>query len=526
MNKNISLVVFNEKEPISWGYGEKYVIEYTIESFLEIYDLLLKEAKDYILFWDGSVELPLQNELISVMQSKGNLWHIGPKIGTNEYPKLLDDIKPTDMLHTLVDPSIDHTSWKISFKGVLMKKDILEFIPLAHYSNSLDSIALDFGYKAIKSGVLTRYSKLLAKNHFKKNIAIQAFDEFCFVKDNFDKKALLWTYIMNLGKISPFQFWKLFKSPKKIFEATYSYLNDNHISLKDQPTDVSIVIATLERYEVLQNELEELSRLNLLPKEIIIVDQTPKEKRQRKFIEKYDTLPIKYFETDTIGQCSARNLGIENATGTYVWFLDDDMEEIPEGYLKKHLETLYYFDADVSCGIPDEIGTNYIDRSEWKVEISDGFPTNDVLVKRSLLNQVGGFDVKMDQMQSEDQEIGLRLIKLGALSIKNNQLRIVHLRASRGGLRNHDVRKITFSSSRNNVSERRLLHHSEIYLNLKHFSKSQVNKMILLNIRGTFVVRGGIIKKFIKIGIGLFYLPNTIKILKKKYSLANKLIED
>ena len=517
MNKNISLVVFNEKEPISWGYGEKFAIEYTLESLREIYHSLLKEAEDYILFWDGSIELPSQKELISVIQSKGNLWHIGPKIGMNNIPRLLDEIKPTDMLHTIVSSAIDHTSWKMSFKGALMKKDILEFIPLAHYSNSLDSIALDFGYKAIKSGVLTRYSKLLAKNHSKKNIAIQAFDEFCFVKDNFDKKALLWSYVMNPSKISPLRFLKLLKSPKKIFQATYAYFNDKGISFNNNPTDVSIVIATLERYEVLQNELEELSRLDLKPKEIIIVDQTPKEKRQRKFIEKYDTLRIKYFETDIIGQCSSRNLGIKYATGTYVWFLDDDMEAIPADYLKKHLETLYYFDADVSCGIPDEIGTNYIDRRESKVEISDGFPTNDVLVKRSLLNQVGGFDVKMDQKQSEDQEIGLRCVKAGALSIKNNQLRIVHLRASRGGLRNHNVRKVTFASSRNSLFQRRFLHHSEIYSNLKHFGKVKTHKSLMLNIRGSFIIRGGLFKKLTKLLIAAILLPHTI------YTLYNSL---
>ena len=261
-------------------------------------------------------------------------------------------------------------------------------------------------------------------------------------------------------------------------------------------------------------------------KEIIIVDQTPKEKRSKEFLQSFDDLPIVYLETDKIGQCTARNKGIEVAKSKFIWFLDDDMEEIPTNYLEKHLITIYSMNADISCGIPDEIGTNYIDRSIPKIELSDGFPTNDVLVKTDFLLDAGGFDVKMDQKQSEDQEIGLRLMKNGALSVKNNQLRIVHLRANRGGLRNHNVRKITFASSRKSVFQRRFLHYSEIYLNLKHFSKQQVLKSLLLNIRGTFIIHDGIFKKFLKFLFSLLILPNTLLVLNRRLKQAKMMMND
>ena len=263
-----------------------------------------------------------------------------------------------------------------------------------------------------------------------------------------------------------------------------------------------------------------------LIKEIIIVDQTPKEKRSKEFLQSFDDLPIVYLETDKIGQCTARNRGIEAAKSKFIWFLDDDMEEIPTNYLEKHLITIYSMNADISCGIPDEIGTNYIDRSIPKIELSGGFPTNDVLVKTDFLLDAGGFDVKMDQKQSEDQEIGVRLIKNGALSIKNNQLRIVHLRASRGGLRKHNVRKITFASSRNSLFQRRLLHHSEIYLNLKHYTRKQVYKLMLLNIRGTFIIRGFITHKILKVIIGLLLFPNTLCKIIKNLRLAKNMLND
>jgi hypothetical protein len=112
------------------------------------------------------------------------------------------------------------------------------------------------------------------------------------------------------------------------------------------------------------------------------------------------------------------------------------------------------------------------------------------------------------------------------LSIKNNQLRILHLRASRGGLRNHNVRKVTFSSSRNSLIQRRFLHHSELYLSLKHFSKEQVRKSLWLNIRGTFIVRGNFVKKLLKIVIALIVLPHTLFEVSKNLKLANKMLND
>ncbi|WP_152287197.1 glycosyltransferase family 2 protein [Flavicella marina] len=520
---SITLVLFNETTSIKWVFGEKYSIKQS--TIHKVKDSILSNDSKYVLFWNAEHPIPTEKILHDVISSKGDLWHIGSKIGFAESLPLLDSIQPANMLHVKVDYNIDHTSWKISFDGCLMKKSVLNSIPLQEQSKSLDVLALNFGYKAMQSGVLTRYSSLLAQEIEPCiRTKIKAKDEIVFIRNNFDKKAFIWSYLTNFSRISALRFFKEFIRKIDKLESVYEQSIDE-IQLSENDCSVSIVIATLERYECLRDELKELKGLNLPAKEIIIVDQTPKENRDQSFLNDFKELPIKYLQTDKIGQCSARNMGIKNATSTFVWFLDDDMQDIPSNYLEKHLKTIYALNADVSCGIPDEIGTEYIDRSIPKVELSEGFPTNDVLVKRKLLLTVGGFDEKMDQMQSEDQEIGLRCIKSGALSVKNNQLRIIHLRAARGGLRNHNVRKITFSSSRKNVRERRLLHHSEIYLNLKHFSQEQVKKLIILNIRGTFIIRGGILKKLLKFGFALLYLPNTIVVLKKKYILANKLIE-
>ena len=518
----ITLVVFNDTDNIYWEFGNKIAISYTVDSFLKAKKKILALDSKYILFWDRSIgKLPTKKQLEQTKESKGNFWHIGSKIGLKVKPILLDAIQPTSMLHLSVNNELDHSSWKNTFKGCLLEKQIFEFIDLPNYSQSMDILGLDFGYRAMKSGILTRYSAILSEKIEIHITQLKLNEELLFIRNNFDLKAFFWTYLSNFFKISPISFLSILRKKEKKVSKVFNYPIQKKL-LDNKVLSTSIVIATLERYDVLKNELLELQNLKPAPKEIIIVDQTPVNKRNNTFLDQFSELPIIYIETDKIGQCSARNLGIKKAKSDFIWFLDDDMKDIPQNYLQKHLETIYTLNADISCGIPDEIGTNYIKRDLPKIELSDGFPTNDVLVKRDLLNKINGFDEKMDQLQSEDREIGLRCIKEGALNVKNNQLRIVHLRASRGGLRNHNVRKITFSSSRNSLFQRRFLHYSEIYLCLKHFSKLQVKKYILLNIRGTFIVRGTILKKMLKVFIAIFLLPHTIYTINKRFKLAYK----
>ncbi|WP_418637697.1 glycosyltransferase family 2 protein [Winogradskyella sp.] len=523
MKKNITLVIFNEQNDITWELGKKFSIEYTTKSLLACRDEILSVKADYIMFWDAKFPVPSTDELFCLDTSKGNLFHIGPALGIHNNPTLLDSIQPTSMLHIVANLEQDYSSWKNTFRGCLLEISVFKSIPLLDYSDSLDIIGLDFGYKAMKSGVITRFSTELSKNIVKeKDFILEKRNSLFFIRNNFDTKAFVWTYCMNFLSISPLRFFKALKTKKSNFRDVYRQpINKKSIEGKD--TSVSIVIATLDRYSYLKSELEELRRLSLPANEIIIIDQTPKANRSQEFLNSFKELPIVYIETDKIGQCSSRNLGIKNATSKFIWFLDDDMEEIPAGYLSDHLETIYSLNADVSCGIPDEIGTTYINRSIPKITLSNGFPTNDVVVKKSLLDAVDGFDEKMDRLQSEDQEIGLRLIKKGALSVKNNQLRIVHLRAGSGGLRNHNVRKITFSSSRESLWQQRILNQSEIYLCYKHFSKKQVFSKLLLNVRGTFIVRGNYIKQLLKVLISFIKLPQTVLIIELRRRKAKKM---
>src|SRR5690606_10208157 len=87
---------------------------------------------------------------------------------------------------------------------------------------------------------------------------------------------------------------------------------------------VSILAPTLDRYAYLEEELRELNEQTILPYEVLITDQTDKQRRQSIDFSRYNNLTIKYFPQDEKGQCIAWNKLIEEATGEYVFFFGDD----------------------------------------------------------------------------------------------------------------------------------------------------------------------------------------------------------
>jgi glucosyl-dolichyl phosphate glucuronosyltransferase len=88
---------------------------------------------------------------------------------------------------------------------------------------------------------------------------------------------------------------------------------------------LSIIIATIDRYEVLERCLEAMTpsvQSTLEPYEVIVVDQTPSERLQRDIKHRFPF--VNHQVVGRIGLSVARNHGIEQAHSDVVAFLDDD----------------------------------------------------------------------------------------------------------------------------------------------------------------------------------------------------------
>jgi len=98
--------------------------------------------------------------------------------------------------------------------------------------------------------------------------------------------------------------------------------------------NISVIIPTYNRYEVLQRALNSVYSQTHKPKEIIVIDDGSTDNTS----QIQNLFPqIKYYYQENSGVSSARNLGIKNSVSEWIAFLDSD-DEWHEKKLKEHVE--------------------------------------------------------------------------------------------------------------------------------------------------------------------------------------------
>lgn len=89
--------------------------------------------------------------------------------------------------------------------------------------------------------------------------------------------------------------------------------------------EISVIIPTYRRGDVIGDCLDALDRQSLPPLEVIIVDQSP-DARTREVVEGRPAgrAPVRYLRSEQPGVSLARNIGIRASHGTILAFTDDD----------------------------------------------------------------------------------------------------------------------------------------------------------------------------------------------------------
>ena len=170
----------------------------------------------------------------------------------------------------------------------------------------------------------------------------------------------------------------------------------------------------------LPEAVESLSKQSVLPFEVIIVnDGSPDNTLEvaREMRDKYPELHIIIVDKENGGLASARNAGIEIATGKYIMSFDADDILRPDA-IKEHL-AIMGDNTIATCGLMAFGEENYTATPETA--------TLDILLKRNciysnsmfpiaLWDKVGGFD-ESDIMRKglEDWEFWIRCAKAGAV---------------------------------------------------------------------------------------------------------------
>ncbi len=185
---------------------------------------------------------------------------------------------------------------------------------------------------------------------------------------------------------------------------------------------VSIIVRTKDRPKLLKKALASISAQTYRPVEVVLVNDGGCELDTEELKELLNDMPLNYIRLEkNAGRAHAGNVGLKNAKGEYVGFLDDDDEFYPE-----HVETLVTFlehseykvaYTDSFCVFQEWVTDKYVTVSK-KVLYSQDFdregllvanyiPMLNVLFRKDLIFSTGLLDEKLEA--HEDWDMWLRL---------------------------------------------------------------------------------------------------------------------
>lgn len=211
---------------------------------------------------------------------------------------------------------------------------------------------------------------------------------------------------------------------------------------------LSVVIPTKDRAEALARTLDALEsqRASDAVLEAIVIDNgssdaTVELVRQRAGA----ALPIRLLEQPDGGPAAARNAGAAAAAGGILLFLGDDTEPADEGLLRAHID-LHTARPEPTYGVLGRITWtprkpvtpfmrwlenggpqfHYAELAPGPVDAASYFYSSHASVKRSIFEQVGGFDVRFPTAAVEDTELGVRLADAGLELDYHPELLVLH----------------------------------------------------------------------------------------------------
>ena len=135
---------------------------------------------------------------------------------------------------------------------------------------------------------------------------------------------------------------------------------------------------------------------------------------------------VRLLAQDHQGPAAARNLGIENAKGDTIIFIDSDLV-VTGGFLQAHADALTeganQLGSDRLFTYGSVINTcNFADPTSEPFKVTDFsaayFATGNVAIARHWLEQAGLFDTRFQLYGWEDLELGVRLKQLGLKLVK------------------------------------------------------------------------------------------------------------
>jgi glycosyltransferase involved in cell wall biosynthesis len=196
---------------------------------------------------------------------------------------------------------------------------------------------------------------------------------------------------------------------------------------------VSVIIPLWNSEKYICDAIKSVIKQDYKNIELIVVDDGSSDNSAMLVKEFKD---VKYLYQKNKGACAARNLGLREASGQYIKFLDSD-DMLADGIISKQLIEIkkYKFDAVVysdwlmfkddltDCNKRISVNLNQKDQVEGLVLLN--IQTSTTLHKRDMLLKIGGFNENLKKAQEYDLHIRLAMqgVKFYRLSVIGSYIR-------------------------------------------------------------------------------------------------------
>ena len=181
---------------------------------------------------------------------------------------------------------------------------------------------------------------------------------------------------------------------------------------------VSVVMPTWNRAPLLRRAIESVQAQTYRNWELIVVDDGSSDDSAHvlRGIREFEPR-VHAVTTDRGGVCRARNEGISRARGRYVAFLDSDNTWLP-GFLAATVTEMEAADlrmahAALRVNQGDRIRYRYFEGTLEHLLVANHVDLNVLVVRRDLLDEVGGFDESL--RRAVDYDLVLRLANVAGL---------------------------------------------------------------------------------------------------------------
>lgn len=273
---------------------------------------------------------------------------------------------------------------------------------------------------------------------------------------------------------------------------------------------ISVIITTYKRdVDILCRAIESVLNQTYEKLEIIVINDYPENKDMIELaMKKYGDKVKVYHNEKNSGACYSRNVGLSRANGEYVAFLDDDDEWI-NNKLEKQILAIDEKAALVYC-----TGINvYSNGNESDMPFIQDCTNNAMemmlagncmggcsfpLIKKKVLDELGGFDIELES--SQDYDLWIRIVDKYSVKYIGEPL----------------VRYYIMDDSITSSLKRRLQGYYAILRKHRRLFKQYPHSAIsfLNNIVGTCVANKQYNMAIMAFGKSFEYFPNNIRIVK------------